>query len=189
MVLSMAVSSSAFLLAAPLFLTSTLAGAALASTDPADPFSNLLDNLAQAASDYVVFKQAVDSFNGDRNTIRSLAEFGLIVEQSVNNSTATAKACHKLNANESTEVMTALAKPYPTFMADLLGNITAKKPYVDELRMNSQVVGYLRRMFRASDQLPLALEKIAVESDARVIDQGRLWCNGLIRDAIDEFGK
>lgn len=55
--------------------------------------------------------------------------------------------------------------------------------------MNSQVVGYLRRMFRASDQLPLALEKIAVESDARVIDQGRLWCNGLIRDAIDEFGK
>lgn len=126
MVLSMAVSSSAFLLAAPLFLTSTLAGAALASTDPADPFSNLLDNLAQAASDYVVFKQAVDSFNGDRNTIRSLAEFGLIVEQSVNNSTATAKACHKLNANESTEVMTALAKPYPTFMADLLGNITAK---------------------------------------------------------------
>lgn len=64
-----------------------------------------------------------------------------------------------------------------------------QKPYVDELRMNSQVVGYLRRMFRASDQLPLALEKIAVESDARVIDQGRLWCNGLIRDAIDEFGK
>lgn len=64
-----------------------------------------------------------------------------------------------------------------------------QKPYVDEHRMNSQVVDYLRRMFRASDQLPLALEKIVVPSDARAIDQGRLWCNGLIGDAIDEFGK
>ncbi|PLN79963.1 hypothetical protein BDW42DRAFT_171908 [Aspergillus taichungensis] len=189
MMLAMLVSSSAFLLAAPLFLTSTLAGAALASSDPVDPFSTLLDDLAQAANNYVLFKHAVDSFHGDLNSIRRLAEVGLIVEQSVSNSTATAKACRKLNVTESTQVMTALAKPYPTFMADLMGNITAQKPYVDEHRMNSQVVDYLRRMFRASDQLPLALERIVVPSDARVIDQGRLWCSGLIGDAIDEFEK
>ena len=126
MVLAMLVSSSAFLLAAPLVLTSILAGAALASIDPVDPFPNLLDDLAQAANNYVLFKHAVDSFHGDLNSIRRLAEVGLIVEQSVNNSTATAKACHELNATESAQVMTALAKPYPTFMADLMGNITAK---------------------------------------------------------------
>ncbi|KAF9883998.1 hypothetical protein FE257_002386 [Aspergillus nanangensis] len=133
------------------------------------------------------------SYQGGLESLSTLKLQESLVEDHLTASIHAAARCPPLNETGSKQIMAALGKPGPTFMSELLDSITEKasmafptqnKRTFGKNGAKPAVLGWLQSLYRFSNELPEALEKITVKSDSEEIEMGRQWSNTLFEKAL-----
>ncbi|KAF9886488.1 hypothetical protein FE257_011395 [Aspergillus nanangensis] len=162
-------------------------GHALPTLGTSKSLEDVLTNINAVADSYVIFHGSIQKYHGGPESLSTLQLQESIVEDHLTDSIDAAAGCPPLDDTGSKQIMTALGKPYPTFMSELLGNITEKKPIFERNSAKPAVLEWLRRLRRLSNELPDALERITVDSDSKEIEKGVEWSNTLFGMALDAY--
>ncbi|EAW16850.1 cell wall mannoprotein 1 family protein [Aspergillus fischeri NRRL 181] len=174
-------------------LFSALVATTLISSTSALPVPNtvkdVVHNLNAAANKYTNLDNAIKAFDGHPAQYTAITKKEAAVEVSLHRAIDAAHATAPLSDEDSKFVMQALAKPYPTFMGDLLADIVAKESQVKEIGKSDDMLRILNNLSVLSSELPNALEKIVDAKDAEEIDGGEKWVQGLFADAIKAYSQ
>ncbi|GIC86079.1 cell wall mannoprotein 1 family protein [Aspergillus udagawae] len=152
-----------------------------------EPVKDVVHTLNDAANKYTNLHNAVKAFGGEVAEYIAITKKEALVEASLHRAIDAAHATAPLSDEDSKFVMQALAQPYPEFQSDLLADIVAKKPKVNEIHKSGDMLRILNNLRVLSSELPDALEKIVDAKDAEVIDGGDKWAQGLFADAIKAY--
>jgi hypothetical protein len=111
-------------------LFSALVATALISSTSALPVPNTVNDVVHSLDDtankYTDLDNAIKAFDGHPAGYTTITEREATVEVSLHRAIDAAHATASLSVEDSKFVMQALAKPYPTFMGNLLADIVAK---------------------------------------------------------------
>ncbi|KAF9884188.1 hypothetical protein FE257_002179 [Aspergillus nanangensis] len=162
----------------------TKGDATLAAPSKGAVLGTILTKINTVADDYVVFHESITVFDGSPETLATIQKQERTIEKHLQDTIMTAEVSPHLNKTGSKQIMRALEKPYPTFMSDLLDNITYKEPIFKKTGSKRMVLDWLKCLYSLSNELPMALEKITVKSDADQIESGRKWSNALFTKSL-----
>ncbi|KAF7165763.1 hypothetical protein CNMCM5623_009842 [Aspergillus felis] len=172
-------------------LFSALLATALISGTSALPVpkdvKDVVHGLNEAANKYTNLHNAVKAFDGQVAQYTTITKKEAAVEGSLHRAIDAAHATAPLSDEDSKFVMQALAQPYPEFMGDLIHDIVAKEPQVNQIGKSGDMLRILKNLRVLSSELPAALEKIVDAKNAEVIDGGDKWAQGLFADAIKAY--
>ncbi|GIJ86672.1 hypothetical protein Asppvi_005564 [Aspergillus pseudoviridinutans] len=148
---------------------------------------DVVHSLNEAANKYTNLHNAVKAFDGQVAQYTAITNKEAVVEASLHRAVDAAHATAPLSDEDSKLVMQALAQPYPEFMGNLLNDIVAKEPQVNQIGKSGDMLRILKHLRVLSSELPDALEKIVDAKNAEVIDGGDKWAQGLFADAIKAY--